>query len=119
MFADPQSVVIGGTTNSLPRVGSGLGQGAFQLPDSSVSLSISHSYGKRTRSVAKVTQKRLSVDPLTPSNNVPVSGSVYVVLDMPVQGFTADQKKDLLKSLATWLTASTDANNIRLVGGEA
>jgi len=119
MFSDPQSVTIGGVATSLPRVGSGLGQGVFQTPDSSTTLNVAHSYGKRNRRTAKLTMKTLSEDPLTPSNNVPVSGSFYVVADFPVQGITVDQQKDLAAALAVWLTASTNANLVKLLGGEA
>lgn len=119
MFSDPQSVTIGGVATSLPRVGSGIGQGVFQTSDSAVTLNISHSYGKRNRRTAKLTTKLLAADPITPSNNVPVSGSFYVVADFPVQGITPDQQKDLAAALAVWLTASTNANLVKLIGGEA
>jgi len=119
MFSDPQSVTIGGVATSLPRVGSGIGQGVFQTPDSTTTLNVSHSYGKRNRRTAKLTAKYLSADPLTPSNNIPVSGSFYVVADFPIQGITPDQQKDLAAALSVWLTASTNANLIKLLGGEA
>jgi len=119
MFADPQSVTIGGVATSLPRVGAGIGNGVFQNPDSSVTLSVSHSYGKRNRRTAKLATKLLSADPITPSNNIPVSGAFYVVADFPVQGITQDQQKDLAAALAVWLTASTNANLVKLLGGEA
>jgi hypothetical protein len=119
MFSDPQSVTIGGVATSLPRVGSGIGNGVFQTPDSSVTLQVQHSYGKRNRRTAKLSTKFLSVDPITPTNNVPVSGSFYVVADFPVQGITQDQQKDLAAALAVWLTASTNSNLIKLLGGEA
>jgi hypothetical protein len=119
MFSDPQSVTIGGVATSLPRVGSGLGTGVFSAADSSVTLSISHTNGKRVRRTAILTKKLLATDPITPSNNIPVSGRFYVVADFPVQGITQDQQKDLAAALAVWLTASTNANLIKLLGGEA
>lgn len=119
MFSDPQSVTIGGSATSLPRVGSGIGTGAFQTPSANVTLTVSHSYGKRTRRTAKLTSKLLATDPITPSNNIPVSWSFYVVADAPLQGVTQDQQKDQAAALATWLTASSNANLIKLLGGEA
>lgn len=119
MYADPQSVTIGGVATSLPRVGSGIGNGVFQTPDSSVTLSVSHSYGKRNRRTAKLTSKTLATDPITPSNNIPVSWTFYVVADAPVQGVTQDQQKDQAAALAAWLTASSNANLIKLLGGES
>ncbi|DAD51745.1 coat protein [ssRNA phage Esthiorhiza.2_18] len=119
MFSDPQSVTIGGVATSLPRVGSGIGNGVFSTPDSATTLTVSHSYGKRNRRTAKLATKLLATDPITPSNNIPVSGAFYVVADFPVQGITPDQQKDLAAALAVWLTASTNANLIKLLGGEA
>jgi hypothetical protein len=119
MFSDPQAVTVGGVAKSLPRVGSGLGQGVFQTSDSVFTLNVAHSYGKRNRRTAKLTQKTLSADPLVPTQNVPISGSFYVVADYPVQGLTLTQQTDLAAALATWLTAGTNANLIKLLGGEA
>jgi len=118
-YSDPQSVTIGGSATSLPRIGSGNGSGVFSTQDGSVQLLISNSYGKRNRRTARLTTKTLSADPLTPSNNVPVSGSFYVVADFPVQGIPVADQEALAAALATWLTASTNANLKKLLGGEA
>lgn len=119
MFSDPQSVTIGGVATSLPRVGSGISQGVFQTPDGATTMSISHSIGKRARRTAKLSMKLFASDPITPTNNVPVNGAFYVVCDFPLQGISATQQKDLASALATWLTASTNANLIKLIGGES
>lgn len=119
MFSDPQSVTIGGVATSLPRVGSGLNSGVFSTSDAATTLSVSHSLGKRTRRTAKLTMKLFATDPITPSNNIPVNGAFYVVADFPVQGISQIQQKDLAAALANWLTASTNANLIKLLGGES
>lgn len=119
MFADPQSVTIGGDTTSLPRTGAGIGIGSFSSSDGSITLDVKQSYGRRNRRTARLTVKTLSADPLTPSNNVPVTGAFYVVADFPVQGFTAAQQKDIAVALITRLTASSNAALVQLLGGEA
>jgi hypothetical protein len=117
-YADPQSVTIGGTTSSLPRISSGVNSGSFSKDDGTAVLSVSHSYGKRVRRTARVTTTKISADPLLTNVNVRLSASVYIVLDVPNQGFSIAEQKDLITGLTTWLTASTGANATKLVGGE-
>jgi len=118
-FSDPQSVTIGGVTTSLPRVSSGNGTGAFASGDGSILMEVRNSYGKRIRRTVRLTTKKLVSDPLLPSSNIPVSGAVYLVVDVPVQGITAAEIKDQAVGLLTNLTASTNANLIKALGGEA
>jgi hypothetical protein len=44
--------------------------------------------------------------------------SAYLVVDRPLNGITADEAKDLILGLTTWLTASSAANAEKLVGFE-
>lgn len=117
-FADPQSLTIGGSATSLPRTGSGPGTGSFQTNDGAVSLSIQHTSGRRLRHTVSVQTKKFSSDPLNPSQNVPVSGTVRVIVDAPPQGWTATEQENLAAALAGWLTAGTNANLKRLLGNE-
>lgn len=116
-FADPQSVTIGSPI-SLPRTSSGTSAGGFTSADGATALSVSHAYGKRTRRTAAVVVKKYASDPLVPTQNVPVSGTVRLVLDFPVQGYSASEIETVAAGLATWLTAGTNANLKRLIGGE-
>lgn len=116
-FADPQSITID-TAISLPRVSSGTSGGGFSSNDGQTALSVSHAYGKRTRRTAAVVVKKFSSDPLVPTQNVPVSGTVRIVTDFPVQGYTAAEIEKVVAGLATWLTAGTNANLKKLLGGE-
>lgn len=118
-FNDPQSINPGGGAVSLPRVGSGIGVGAFTSNDGALTLKISNAYGKRTRRTARLDVSKIASDPLNPQQNKPVSASVYVVVDVPPQGFTSTEVVSLLAGLSAWLTASTNANAVRLAGGEA
>ncbi|DAD50408.1 coat protein [ssRNA phage Zoerhiza.2_25] len=117
-LADPQSVTIGAATTPLPRVSTGANTSAYQSADSTVQLTASHSYGKRNRRTARVTSTKITVDPLLTNVNVRVSASAYVVIDVPPSGFSAVEQKDLLLSIATWLSASSGANAVKLIGGE-
>lgn len=118
-FPDPQSVTIDGTAISLPRVGSGDGTGVFRTTDGGTQFRISHNRGKRNRSVIRLDSNKLSADPLLPSTNVPVSMSVQLVLDRPIQGYTNTELEDILLAVAGWLSASSGANTTKFVGGES
>jgi len=44
--------------------------------------------------------------------------SCYVVVDVPVNGYTVTEEKALVDALAAYLTASTGAKVTQLLGGE-
>jgi len=117
-FADPQTINTLGGNTSLPRVSSGQNAGAFSSADGTVQLSVSSAYGKRTRRTVRLTQSKISADPLVPSQNVRNSMSVYIVVDHPVNGFTAAEQKTATDVLVAYLTASTGAKVTQLLGGE-
>jgi hypothetical protein len=117
-YADPQSITVGAATSSLPRISSGVNAGSFSKDDGTVLLQVSHAYGKRIRRTARVTTTKISADPLLTNVNVRLSASAYIVLDVPNQGFSIAEQKDLILGLTTWLTASSAANTVKLTGGE-
>ncbi len=118
-YPDPQSVTISGATTPLPNVSREGSTAEYRSADGAVKLSIQHTGTKRFRRTARITTTKITADPLVVSQNVRLSASVYVVLDVPVDGFTAAEQTALVAGLATWLTASTNANALRLVGGES
>lgn len=117
-FSDPQSVTIGSAI-SLPRTGQGIDTGAFTSADGTTALIVSSQKGKRVRRTARVNFAKIVADPITTGTNLRVSASCYIVLDVPVNGFTTAEQVQLLTGLTTWLTASTNANATKLVGGES
>jgi hypothetical protein len=121
MLSDPLSVTIGSDPGavSVPRVSTGNGTSRYQSADGLVTLTLSSSYGKRTRRVARVDRTKVSSDVFIPANNVQLSASVYVVFDHPVQGFTSAEMVDMMAGLFGLLTASTNADAVKLLGGES
>lgn len=118
-FADPQTVTVSAVDHTLPRVSSGDSTGAFEENGSAYKLSVaSTSNKKRVRRTARVDFQTVVVDPLDPTRFNPQSMSVYIVVDAPVVGFTVADQKELVKGLNTWLSASTYANTVKLLGGE-
>jgi len=45
--------------------------------------------------------------------------STYIVADVPVTGFSVSEQKQIVDALTAWLSASTGANVIKLLGGES
>lgn len=117
-YADPQSVTIGGTAISLPRVSSGQNSGAFGSADNTTLLSVSHQYGRRNRRALRLSSSKISADPLTPSQNVKNSMSCTLVVDTPVNGYSVAEAKAVVDALVAYLTASTGARVTQLLGGE-
>ncbi len=118
-FSDPQSVTISGTANPLPRTSSGDNAGAFTKDDGNVKLSISHSYGKRTRRTIRLDHRKVAPDPLNAAQNLNYSMSVYVVVDVPAVGYTPTEAKAVLDGFIANLQASTAANEVKFLGGES
>lgn len=119
MLADPQSVTINSVANSLPAVLRGANQSAYQKDDGTVKLSIAHQYGKRTRRTARLDFSKIAADPLVSAQNIKYSMSAYLVVDLPITGFTVAEAKQIVDALTAYLTASSGANVTKILGGES
>lgn len=117
-FSDPQTLTVNAVAQTLARTGSGTGTGTFSTTDGLYQLSIQNFYGKRTRRSIRFTGSKVSADPLVPSQNVRSSMSVTLGVDMPVNGYTVTEAKQLVDALVAYLTASTGARVTQLLGGE-
>lgn len=120
MLADPQSVTISGTAVSLPRTSSSSNSGEFRSGDGTVVESVSHQYGgKRTRHLFRLDHNKIAPDPLISAANIKYSMSAYVVVDVPVTGYTVAEQKAVIDGLLAQLSASTGALITRVLGGES
>lgn len=121
-FADPQSQTIsgynGGAAVSLPRTSSGVTGGGFTSANGEITQSVSHAYGKRTRRMIRLNQKKTTADALIPAQNVTLSQSCWLVVEHPVNGFSTTEQKALVDALVAYLAASSGAKVTQLVGGE-
>jgi len=117
-FAHPQSVTINAVPYSLPRTGSGINSGSFATNDSTVKMSVSHQYGKRTRRTIRIDHSKFATDPTNSALQVPRSMSCYIVADVPVQGYTAAEQKQIVDAFVAYLAASSGAQVAKLLGGE-
>jgi hypothetical protein len=118
-FADPQSVTVNSVAQSMPRTGSGNGTGTFTEADGTNSLTISHSYGKRTRRTIRFNDKKIATNPYDTTLNQDVSCSVYLVVDAPIQGYTLTELGYVVDGFLAYLSASSYAKVTQFLGGEA
>jgi hypothetical protein len=117
-FADPQSVTTSLGAQTLNRVKQGESSTTFQSTEGAFTLDISHNYGKRNRHLAKLTWKQVTADPYRPDIYVPTSTSIQLIVDAPVDGFSSTQLADVADGLLDYLSASTNANLIKLITGQ-
>lgn len=117
-FADPQSVTINAVANSLPRISSGVNTGVFQKDDSLVKLSVSHQNGNRIRRQLRLDHAKVGADPFLSGVNAKYSMSTYLVIDVPLVGYTIAEQKQVVDGLTAYCTASTGARITQLLGGE-
>lgn len=106
MLSDPQSVTIGTTPVSLPRVSVGDRKATYESADGSKTLNISHVNGKRSRSVVRLDDSKMASDPANPSINKQVGASVYTVVDAPPTGYTDAELTDLVKANTTLINST-------------
>lgn len=118
-YSDPQSITVNSVAISLPRTGQGVNNGQFRSADGLTVETISHTYGKRTRRSLRFDSSKIAADPLVSAQNIKYSMSAYLVVDLPVTGYTVAEAKLLLDGMMTYLTASSGAKLTQLLGGES
>lgn len=118
-FSDPQTVTIAGTASSLARISTGENTSTYATADGAVKLRISHTYGRRNRRLVRLDVTKVAADPFMTGVNQEYSESIQLVIDSPKVGFTNTEIKDAVVALAGFLTASTNAATVKIVGGES
>lgn len=118
-LSDPQTVTISGATTSLPRVSTDKSESTYTSADGLISLTISHTTGKRNRSVVRIEHAKLSPDVYKPSENVKVGCSIYTVIDTPSAGYTDAELLAIWVGLNAQLSASSNAVFAKVLGGES
>jgi hypothetical protein len=118
-LADPQSITIDGVTTSLPRVNVGNNGATYQSSDGLIKLSASSQYAKRIRRVLRVDHSKVTPDVFVPDTSGVRSMSCYIVFDVPTFGYDNTEVKEVYDGFKTLITASSDANITKLLGGES
>ena len=121
MFADPQTVTVNGTPYTLPRQGVASPDrlGTFANADGTQQFDVrqNKTNNRRRREARFTVGGVLAADPITGVNKE-VSASVIFAVDEPKYGFSDSELTAYSSALITWLTASSNANLIKMLGGE-
>lgn len=117
-FSDPQTVTINAVPITLPRVGLSLTEGRFQKDDGLAGLRVSQQVGRRARRVLRLDHAKIAADPFDSSLNAKYSMSAYLVVDVPLVGYTVAEAKQVVDGLTAYCTASSGARITQLLGGE-
>lgn len=119
MFADPQSLTIGGTAVSFPRTSSSDGKGVYTPSTLDRVLTLqSTQTANRARRISRLQRSKVAPDALFPAQNRPYDLTVSVLVNVPLFGFTTTEVVNEASGLLSWLTATSNANLTKLVGGE-
>lgn len=118
MFSDPQGITYNTVSKSLPAVGRGPDQSNYRgvFSDAEYNLLLGHTFkAARNRVVARLQRTATVTDPLVPDKNIVASATATLTVDFPSTGMTLAQAQELAIALREW---ATDANILKLVGGE-
>jgi len=113
-LADPQTI----NSQTLARTSLTDAGGTFRSADGTAVFKVSHVYGRRTRRTVRFEHSKIAIDVLT-AQNTRVSASIYLVADVPKEGYSVTEVNTLVSAFATWLTSTAGANTIKVLGGEA
>jgi hypothetical protein len=117
-LTDPQTIKIGETESSLPRVNTGSFSSQYESSDGSVVLKLSTQESGRKRHVVRVDVTKITEDPFS-ANNVEVSMSCYIVIDRPLVGYTNAEALEVVAGLLSLSTASSSSLLKKLLGSES
>lgn len=107
-LADPQSIKIGGTTISLPRISVGNLSSEYASEDGTKSLKVATTQSKngRKRQQIRLDLSKVTPDPFNTGRNEQVGASAYLVVDRPLSGWTNAEALEFVKGLLEALGAS-------------
>lgn len=109
MLADPQSLTVNAIAVSLPRISVEADDTVYRNLDGTLEFKVSHTESaSRKRHQVRVDFNKIAADPLT-AENQKITGSVYIVIDEPVVGFTDAELGHYVAALAGWLTTANVA----------
>lgn len=118
-FADPQSITVSSVAHSMPRISVGENKSTYRDSSGLYTLTASHQYGKRTRSVLRLDVGADYADPYTGLTTLQTA-SIYLVADRPKYGiFDPTQMKYLFDAFEVTYSASSDALLTKLLAGES
>lgn len=121
-MAMPDPIVLpsydGDTNVPLDRISTSLNTSVYANVDKGLKLTISHTYGKRTRRVVRLEHTKIVADPLVSTVSRPVSASVTFTVNLPEFGYSADDALILFTLLGGQMGVGTPTMGAKLIGGQ-
>jgi len=123
-LSDPISITVNGGAHNFARIDSGNRSGKWFYDTADVStgdytLSVSHTEGRRRRSVCRIDHALVSEDVFNPDRSNLISDSLYLVLDRPLYGFSLAEYQELYTGLTGALEASSSTMLNKFFNGES
>nr|UJQ85460.1 MAG: hypothetical protein 2 [Leviviridae sp.] len=121
MYADPQSLTIGGAATSFVRQGSPKPDSLGMFQDASGVYDLQVRQNKtstRFRREVRLTKRVVASDPISAINKEQ-SASIMIVIDEPKWGFSDATLAEMSAALITWFSASSYAKQGQLLSGES
>lgn len=119
MLSETQSITLSQGAKTAPRFLTGTTRGRFASADglAVIEVETKATSALRRRSIARVEDHKQAADPLTGITNRSQVG-VTLIINRPLGSFTEDEVLATTKGFIAWLTAGTDANLKKIIGGE-
>jgi hypothetical protein len=122
-LSDPLSINYGAGALNHARVSTGPGRSAVYFADEgdneTRNVTVSHTVGKRQRSVFRIDHQQVVDDFFDDNRNNLLSQSLYLVLDRPVAGIDVADSSGLYVGLTGVLEASSSAVLNKWLNGES
>lgn len=119
MLSDPQSITVNSVAKLMPCTSRGEYTSIYKMADDEFGMRVSHSFPKgRERHMVRVDQTKMATDPFT-SVQFLASLGVYLVIDQPKTGFSDAEIVYVVNALCAWLTASSSAATLKVLGNES
>lgn len=118
-FSDPQTITINAVAQVCARTDQDP-QGIFITSDGLVKETIgqANSGTNRFRRLLRLDHSKIAANPFDSTLNAKYNMAVYVVVDVPVVGYTVAEQKLVTDGFMNYLTASSGAVMLKLLGGE-
>lgn len=118
-FADPQTITINAVAQVCNRTDQDP-KGIFVTADGLVKESIGQEQNGngRYRRLLRLDHSKIAANPFDSTLNARYNMAVYVVVDVPQVGYTVTEQKQVTDGFMTYLTASSGAVMLKLLGGE-
>lgn len=119
-LGDVLAVTLAGAATNLPRVKVNGDSSVYRTADGLLQATVSHSYGgSSARRMIRFDQKKYATDPFIPAQNRLVTQSWWSVSMVPTVGFSLTEQKDLAKCGIDYVSATTYAALLKILGGES